>query len=79
MSFHIQPLAEITSRARNALIQELGVVNTLRFLNQFRAGSGDYTTEREQLFKGESVKSIVASIKAQRNADAQQGAPADPR
>jgi hypothetical protein len=79
MSIHIQPLAEITSRARNALIQELGVVNTLRFLNQFRACSGDYTTEREQLFKGESVKSIVASIKAQRNADAQQGAPADPR
>jgi hypothetical protein len=79
MSFQIQPLAEITSRARNALIQELGIVNTLRFLNQFRAGSGDYTTEREPLFKGESVKSIVASIKAQRNADAQQGAPADPR
>lgn len=79
MSVHIQPLAEITGRARNALIQELGVVDTLRFLNQFRAGSGDYTTEREQLFKGESVKSVVASIKAQRNGDAQQGAPADRR
>ena len=77
MSFHIQPLKEITSRARNALIQELGVVDTLRFLNQFRAGSGDYTTEREQLFKGKSVKSIVAEIKAQRNANAQQDAPAD--
>lgn len=75
MSFRIQSLAEITSRARNALIQELGVVDTLRFLNQFRAGSGDYTTEREQLFKGESVKSIVADIKAQRNVSAQQGAP----
>lgn len=79
MSVHIQPLAEITSRARNVLIQELGVVDTLRFLNQFRAGSGDYTTEREQLFKGESVRSIVAGIKAQRNADAQQVAPADRR
>lgn len=77
MSVYIQPLAEITSRARNALIQELGVVDTLRFLNQFRAGSGDYTTEREQLFKDESVKSIAAGIKAQRNADAQPGAAAD--
>ncbi len=77
MSVYIQPLAEITSRARNALIQELGVVDTLRFLNQFRAGSGDYTTEREQLFKDESVKSIAAGIKAKRNADAQPGAAAD--
>lgn len=77
MSVYIQPLAEITSRARNALIQELGVVDTLRFLNQFRAGSGDYTTEREQLFKDESVKSIAAGIKAKRNADAQLGAAAD--
>jgi hypothetical protein len=61
------------------LMTALGVVDTLRFLNQFRAGSGDYTTEREQLFKGESVKSIVAGIKAQRNTGAQQGAAADPR
>ena len=69
MSIHFQPLAEITSRAKNALIQELGVVDTLRFLNQFRAGSGDYTAEREQLFKDESVKSVVASIKARRNCE----------
>ena len=75
MSFHIQPLAEITSRARNALIQELGVVDTLCFLNQFRVGSGDYTTEREWLFKDETVKSVVAGIKAQRNTGTQQGAP----
>jgi len=68
---------EITSRAQNALIRELGVVDTIRFLNQFRAGSGDYTTEREELFKAESVKSIVAEIKAQRNINAQQNAPAD--
>ena len=67
MSVHLQPLSEITSRAKNALIEELGVIDTLRFLNQFRAGSGDYTTEREQLFKGESVTSIVAGIKSQRN------------
>ena len=70
MSVHLQPLSEITSRAKNALIEELGVIDTLRFLNQFRAGSGDYTTEREQLFKGESVTSIVAGIKAQRNGGA---------
>nr|VFK00728.1 MAG: hypothetical protein BECKH772B_GA0070898_102016 [Candidatus Kentron sp. H]VFK00740.1 MAG: hypothetical protein BECKH772A_GA0070896_102006 [Candidatus Kentron sp. H]VFK04676.1 MAG: hypothetical protein BECKH772C_GA0070978_101986 [Candidatus Kentron sp. H] len=76
MSVCIQPLAEISNRAKSALIQELGVVDTMRFLNQFRAGSGDYTAEREQLFKGESVKSLAAKIKAQ---SAQQAPPADVR
>ena len=70
MSVHIQPLAELTDRARNALVQELGVIDALRFLNQFRAGNGNYTAEREQLFKAETVKSLVAGIKAQRNNDA---------
>jgi hypothetical protein len=51
MSIHIQPLSELTERAKNALIQELGAVDTMRFLNQFRAGNGDYTKAREQLFK----------------------------
>ena len=67
MSAHIQPIAELTHRANHALIQELGVVDAMRFLNQFRAGSGDYTAEREHLFKGESVKGIVADIKARRS------------
>lgn len=74
MSIHIQPLSELTHRARSALIQELGVIDAMRFLNQFRAGDGDYTTERQTLFQGESVKSIVADIKALRNA--QSGKPA---
>lgn len=64
MTVHIAPLTEISARAKDVLIQEPGVTDTLRFLNQFRVGSGDYTTERSSLFKGESVKSIVAAIKA---------------
>ncbi|KJV08126.1 hypothetical protein [Methylocucumis oryzae] len=67
MTVQIHPLKEISNRAQYVLIRELGVVDTLRFLNQFRAGSGDYTKEREELFKDESVKSIVAKIKSQRN------------
>jgi hypothetical protein len=66
MNVNIQPLSELTNRATNALVKELGAVDTLRFLSQFRAGSGNYTAEREQLFKGESVQSIVANIKAKR-------------
>jgi hypothetical protein len=70
MSIFIQPMSELTNRARHALVQELGTVDAMRFLNQFRVGSGNYTMERDQLFKGESVKSIAASIKAQRRREA---------
>jgi hypothetical protein len=67
MSVHFQLLSELSDRARHALIQELGVIDTMRFLNQFRAGHGNYTNDREALFKGESVKTMVAHIKALRN------------
>lgn len=66
MSISIQPISQLTNRAKHALVQELGVVDTLRFLNQFRAGDGDYTAERDQLFKDETVQSIIDGIRAQR-------------
>jgi hypothetical protein len=66
MSAQIQPISTINQRATDALIREVGVVDTVRFLNQFRTGSGDYTAEREELFRGMSVKDIIDDIKAQR-------------
>jgi hypothetical protein len=71
MSVPIQLMSELTDRAKQALVQELGVVDTMRFLSQFRAGSGDYTSEREALFRAESVASILTGIKAQREKKAQ--------
>ncbi len=62
----IQPISEVTQRATNALIKEIGIVDTIRFLNQFRAGVGDCTKERHKLFKNMSVKDIVGEIKKQR-------------
>lgn len=67
MNAVIQPLSEVNQRARNILIQELGAVDAMRFLNQFQVGSGDYTAERAQMFKDDTVKSIVAGIRAQRS------------
>ena len=66
MNTIIQPLAEVSQRARSVLIQELGVIDAMRFLNQFQVGSGDYSAEREQLLKDDTVKSVIAGIKAQR-------------
>ncbi len=66
MNVHIQPISKLTHRATLALIQELGIVDCVRFLNQFRTGSGNYTAERKGMFEDMSVKNIVAEIKARR-------------
>ncbi len=70
MNAQIEPILVLNERATNALIRAVGVVDTIRFLNQFRTGSGDYTKEREQLFQGISVQDIVNEIKAQRKGGA---------
>jgi hypothetical protein len=66
MNAHIQPISTLNQRATDALIREVGIVDTIRFLNQFRTGFGDYTAERGQLFQGMSVKDIVEDIRARR-------------
>ncbi|MBP0013423.1 MAG: hypothetical protein J7545_14690 [Roseofilum sp. SBFL] len=40
--------AEIRKNGYKALIDSLGVVGMLRFLQQLEVGSGDYTLERHQ-------------------------------
>lgn len=67
MNAHLEPIARVTQRARDALVKELGVVDTLRFLGQFRAGSGDYTAEREKLFHGLTVVDIANEIRSRGN------------
>ena len=47
MSATIRPLAEVNQKATEILVREMGVVDTQRFLSQFRVGSGD---EAERIF-----------------------------
>lgn len=42
-------LTEIRQQGYKALIDSLGVVGMLRFLQQFEAGYGDYTSEKYKL------------------------------
>ena len=67
MNATIRPLAEITQQATTILIREMGVVDALRFLSQFRAGSGDYTKERGQWLEGLSLEQIASGIKAKKH------------
>ncbi len=66
MTARIHPISEINRRAKVALIREIGVVDSIRFLNEFRVGSGNYTVERESLFEGTTAKEIIAEIKSRR-------------
>jgi hypothetical protein len=63
MNIQVQPLAELTQQAIEILYRELGVVATVRFLNQFTAGYGNYTKERESLFGELTMDQALAAVK----------------
>jgi hypothetical protein len=62
----LRPLAEISHEAFRVLAREIGLANTLRFINQFTAGIGNYTEERRERFAGMTVDDIVAEIQRRR-------------
>ncbi|GAB4579415.1 MAG: hypothetical protein Fur0022_21530 [Anaerolineales bacterium] len=66
MMLEMRPLAEITREALKVLYKEIGVVNTVRFMNQFTTGYGNYTEERDILFEGLTLDEIVSEIKKDR-------------
>jgi hypothetical protein len=61
-----KPLSEITRQALHVLIQEIGIVDTVRFLTQVTTGYGDYTEEREALFKGLTLDQALSEAKKRR-------------
>ncbi|MBE7533865.1 MAG: hypothetical protein HND44_21980 [Chloroflexi bacterium] len=70
MMLETKPLAEITQDALQVLYREIGIVNTVRFLNQFSTGFGDYTEEREKLFGHLTLDEVIAEIKRGQKKDA---------
>ncbi len=70
MTVEAKPLVEVTKEAIKVLSQEIGIVNTVRFINQFSSGYGNYTEERAELFEGLSVEEIVTQIKRGKVSDA---------
>jgi hypothetical protein len=56
-------LNEITQQAIEVLFKEVGVANTIRFLNQFSTGYGNYTEERENLFEDLTLNEVLAQLK----------------
>jgi hypothetical protein len=56
-------LSEITQQSIEVLFKEVGIANTIRFLNQFSTGYGNYTEEQEQLFEDLALNEILAQLK----------------
>lgn len=67
MNTEIRPISEISRRATHILYKEMGVVETIRFLNQFSVGQGDYTKEREKWLGGISMDDALSQIKDRKN------------
>ena len=59
MNAPARPLAEVTERAIRVLTREIGAADTVRFLHQFGAGYGDYTTERDALFGHLNLDEVI--------------------
>ena len=67
MNTETRPISEISRQATHILFKEMGVVDTIRFLNQFSLGRGDYTKERENWLGGITLDNAIAQIKAEKN------------
>lgn len=67
MNVQPRPLNEITQHAIDLLSKEMGIVDTVRFLTQFTTGYGDYTEERETLFKDLTLDDILTTMKKARS------------
>ncbi len=55
-------LYEINREAFIVLTKELGLSKTIRFLNQFNTGKGNYTKLKDELYKDKTVQDIVDDI-----------------
>ncbi len=67
MTVQEKALSEITKEALEVLSNEIDKANTIRFINQFRTGIGNYTEERAQLFEDLSLGEILDEIKKVRS------------
>ena len=63
MNVQPKPLSDITKQAIDMLTKEIGIVDTVRFLNQFTTGYGNYTEERDALFKDLTLDEILSTMK----------------
>lgn len=57
-----ETLNDINKVAIEILFKEIGLSRTLRFLNQFSNGRGEYVEMKGKIFQGETVDEIAEQI-----------------
>ena len=62
----MKTLNQIREEGISVLTESLGSVDTIRFLQQFDAGHGDYTAERRRILGNPTVDEVLRKIKARR-------------
>lgn len=66
MTTDLKPMSEVNHEAIRLLSEQIGVVDTFRFVNQFTTGHGNYTEERDSLLDHLTLEEIVAAIEKKR-------------
>jgi hypothetical protein len=63
MNLETRTISQINHRATRILFENMGVVDTIRFLNQFSIGQGDYTKDREEWLSDMSLDDVVSQVR----------------
>jgi hypothetical protein len=63
------PLNEIRQVGLEALLERLGPVGMIRFLQQYETGYGNYTAERESWLTETNLGKLVAKIQQTRQTE----------
>ncbi len=63
---------EIVRQGYQALVETLGVVDAIRFVQHFSPGQGDYTQERHAWLDQTPLEDILTSMKKRREDDINQ-------
>lgn len=63
---------EIIKQGYDALINSLGIADTIRFIQYFSPGKGDYTKERHQWLDEKNLTDVLAQMKQSQEDDTNQ-------
>jgi len=66
MTTQPKTLSEVNHQAIRLLAEQIGVVDTFRFVNQFTTGHGNYSEERDARFGHLTLDDIVSAIEKKR-------------
>ena len=69
MTVETMTLDKVRETGYRVLLQELGPVNTIRFIQQFEMGHGDYTQERHEWLDHYTVAEIAQEIQMRRESN----------